>query len=326
MCGCPHLGVPIWAIGVSPIAVPPFASLFASTYSILLVSPFSGPNILVGTLFIPLNQQKDDPTVIRTAVLLAAVMPTAVFGGEPRRLPLHNQKIDGEQAWLTLHRPEKPNGTAIIICPGGGYGGLAMEPEGHGVARWLNEHGFIGLVLEYRMPRGRTLVPITDAQRALVETRKNAADWGINPQQVGIMGFSVGGHLASTAATHFTNLETRPDFEILIYPVITMGEKTHRGSLENLLGKNPSQTTIDDYSSEKRVTKRTPPTFLAHAIDDRLVPADNSRLFHDACQKNGVLSRYLELPNGGHGLSGYKGPSWDAWQRELLVWLDKVGH
>lgn len=260
--------------------------------------------------------------MIRAMAVVAAVLPAVVFADEPIRIALHDQAIDGEQAWLSLHRPDKPNGTAIIICPGGAYGGLAMEPEGHGIARWLNENGITGLVLEYRMPRGRARIPISDAQRALIKTRDNAQDWGINPRRVGVMGFSAGGHLASTAATHFTRPETRPDFLILIYPVVTMGAKTHRGSLENLLGKNPPQAMIDQYSNEKRVTKQTPPTFLAHAVNDGIAPADNSTLFHEACKKNGVSSQYLELPTGGHGLNGYQGPSWDAWQRELLVWLD----
>ena len=143
----------------------------------------------------------------------------------------------------------KQNGTAVVICPGGGYGGLAVEPEGQGIARWLNQHDITGNVLEYRMPRGRTLVPITDAQKALVATREHARDWGINPRQISMMGFSAGGHLASTAATHFTSRKHRPDFVILIYPVITMGNKTHRGSFNNLLGANPSQAIIDQYQT-----------------------------------------------------------------------------
>ena len=224
------------------------------------------------------------------------------------------------KASYTVHLPAKPNGAAVVICPGGGYGGLVVGGEGHGIARWLNDHGIAGIVLEYRLPAGHNEVPLLDAQKALTLTRAHAAEWKIDPKKVGIIGFSAGGHLAATAATHFTP-ENRPDFAILIYPVITMSIGTHGGSKKNLLGATPSEELANFYSNEKQVTKDTPPTFLAHALDDKAVPIENSRLFHQACQAKGVPSKLLELPNGGHGLNGYKGPSWEAWQKQSLEWL-----
>ena len=224
------------------------------------------------------------------------------------------------KASYTVHLAEKPNGAAVIICPGGGYGGLVVGGEGHGIAKWLNAQGITGIVLEYRLPAGHDKVPLLDAQKALTLTRAHAAEWKIDQKKVGIIGFSAGGHLAATAATHFT-AENRPDFAILVYPVITMSVGTHGGSKKNLLGATPSDELANLYSNEKQVTKDTPPTFLAHALDDKAVPIENSRLFHQACQAKGVASKLLELPNGGHGLNGYKGPSWDAWQKQSLEWL-----
>jgi len=249
--------------------------------------------------------------------------------------PIGDGKFAKEDAWITLHRPAKPNGTAIIICPGGGYGGLVTGAEGHGIAKWLNGHGITGLVLEYRLPKGRSHVPLLDAQRALRVVRANSKKWDLNAERIGIMGFSAGGHLAATAGTHYdrgnakarneVNREScRPDFMILVYPVITMGEGTHGGSRERLLGKNPSAEMIRRFSNELQVSSDTPPTFLAHAVDDRPVPPQHSRLFHAALKSENVATVYLELPNGGHGLNGYKGPSWDAWQAGSLRWLDKL--
>jgi acetyl esterase/lipase len=207
-----------------------------------------------------------------------------------------------------------------------------MGPEGSGIAQWLNQHGVTGLVLKYRLPRGNSMVPLLDAQRALRLARSHAKEWGIDPQRIGIIGFSAGGHLASTADTHFdagdpkstdplARFTCRPDFAILVYPVITMGDKGHAGSRKNLMGPDPKPEVIAQFSNELQVTPKTPPTFLAHALDDKVVPAENSRMFFEALQKNGVASKYLELPEGGHGLHGYKGPMWDAWQTQSLEWM-----
>jgi acetyl esterase/lipase len=240
--------------------------------------------------------------------------------------------VEDAEAWITVHRATQGNGTAIVICPGGGYGGLVTGPEGHGIAEWLNRHGIVGVVLEYRLPHGRSMVPLLDAQRAIRMVRTNARLWGLEISRVGIIGFSAGGHLASTAGTHFTGGDPnavdpidrggcRPDFLILIYPVITMGATAHQGSKENLLGKAPTAKQIEFFSSERQVTPRTPPTFLAHARDDRSVPPENSRVFCQALTKHHIPCQFLELPSGGHGLNGYQGPMWDAWQAKSLLWL-----
>ncbi len=249
-----------------------------------------------------------------------------------KRAPVGDGTFQEAEAWITVHPAKKPSGTAVVICPGGGYGGLVVGPEGHGIAAWLNRHGITGVVLEYRLPAGRSQVPLLDAQRALRTVRANAKAWKLDPARIGIMGFSAGGHLASTAGTHFDlgdadssdpvqRVSCRPDFMILVYPVITMGDKGHQGSRNNLLGKNPDAKQIDLFSNEKQVTAKTPPTFLAHAKDDRAVPPENSRMFYDALRAHKVAADYLELPSGGHGLNGYKGAMWDAWQERSLSWL-----
>ena len=241
---------------------------------------------------------------------------------------------EDKEVFITVYRPAHPNSTAVVICPGGGYGGLAVQPEGHGIAGWLSGHGVTGVVLEYRMPAGRHAVPLLDAQRAIRTVRANANTWNIDPAKIGIIGFSAGGHLASTAATHFdagnpdaTDVEKiscRPDFAILVYPVISMGELTHGGSRSNLLGKAPSMELIELYSNEKQVTAKTPPTFLAHPLDDTVVVPANSQVFYQALQAHQVPSKYLELASGGHGLNGYQGPMWDAWQTQSLEWLKEL--
>lgn len=261
---------------------------------------------------------------------------------DPQRIPLWNGHApvgDGQfeeaDAWISVYRPARPNGTAVVICPGGGYSQVVIEPEGHGIARWLSGHGITGVVLDYRLPKGRSFVPLLDAQRALRTVRSSAKGWDIDPARIGIMGFSAGGHLASTAGTHFDDGDPkaadavdragcRPDFMILVYPVITMDTMTHAGSKTNLLGKEPSPKLIELFSNERQVTNRTPPTFLAHAVDDKPVPPENSKAFYTALQAQKVRSQYLELPSGGHGLDGYKGPMWDAWQEKSLAWLAEL--
>jgi acetyl esterase/lipase len=246
--------------------------------------------------------------------------------------PVGDGTFVAADAFITVHRPAQPNGTAVVICPGGGYGGLVVNPEGHGIARWLNQHGIVGVVLEYRLPHGHSAVPLLDAQRAIRLVRSHAKEWQCDRSRVGIMGFSAGGHLAATAATHFDGgdaqatdpagkLSCRPDFAILVYPVISMGSLGHAGSRNNLMGPNPSAATVELYSNEKQVTDRTPPVFLAHAQDDRVVPPANSQAFYDALQAHKVAAQYLKLPTGGHGLNGYRGPMWEAWQTQSLQWL-----
>ena len=296
------------------------------------------------------NRPHRFPVILRCLPLAVAILTTSLTwlpltpAAEPEgeRLPLWTGqapvgegKTDASNAWITVHRtPGKTDAPAVVICPGGGYGGLVVGAEGHGIARWLNSHGIAGIVLEYRLPHGRAMVPLLDAQRALRTVRSNARSWGIAPDRIGIIGFSAGGHLAATAATHFDagapkaadpidRVSCRPDFAILIYPVISMGEKTHGGSRTNLLGRDPTPELAALFSNEKQVTDKTPPVFLAHAQDDTLVPPEQSQMMYDALAAHHVPAEYLKLPRGGHGLNGYQGPMWDAWQTRSLEWLAK---
>lgn len=224
----------------------------------------------------------------------------------------------------------------MVICPGGGYGGRVVEGEGHGIARWLNAHGIAGVVLEYRLPAGNYHRPLLDVQRALRTVRASAKDWRIDPHRIGIVGFSAGGHLASTAGTHFDagdakssdpveRVSCRPDFMILVYPVITLGEQSHGGTRRNLLGPEPSTELIDLFSNEKQVTAKTPPAFITHAKTDSVVPVVNSQMFYDALKAKGVAAELQVFPKGNHGYNGYKGEEWDAWQKRSLEWLSERG-
>lgn len=265
-----------------------------------------------------------------------AAKPTATH-----RVPLWNGQApvgDGKVEACTkelevfLPPPDKANGAAIVLCPGGGYIRHVTDREGYPIARWLNEHGIACVILEYRLPELRHQVPLLDAQRAIRLTRANSAAWKIDPKRVGILGFSAGGHVASTALTHFNDgdsasvdpmqrLNCRPDFGWLVYPVVTMGEFTHIGSKEKLIGANASPDLVRLYSNEAQVTAGTPPTFLAHAIDDKPVPPENSRQFVAAMKAHSVPVELLELPSGGHGLNGCEGPLWEQWKAAALKWL-----
>lgn len=233
---------------------------------------------------------------------------------------------------------DKANGTAVIICPGGGYSGLSMENEGSSIAMAFNNIGVAAFILKYRLPSDsimvdKTIGPLQDAQRAIQMIRQNAAAWNINPNKVGIIGFSAGGHLASTAITHFNkaviensaNVNLRPDFGILLYPVISFGPQAHVGSRENLIGKSPSQELIDLYSNEKQVTANTPPTFLVHAEDDDVVPVQNSLMFYDALLQNKVKAEMHIYQAGGHGFGLHNQTTKDLWFDRLTNWMDENG-
>jgi acetyl esterase/lipase len=281
---------------------------------------------------------------MRALPLLACLLicPFTLAAAEAERLALWNGQAPvgmgasepaPADAVITIHRAEHANGAALVICPGGGYGGRVSGPEGHGIAAWLNAHGIAGVVLDYRLPKGRPAVPLLDAQRAIRLTRAHAREWGIDAQRIGIIGFSAGGHLAASAATlHETGqadaadpvqrLSSRPDFAILVYPVISMQDGlVHGGSRANLLGASPAAELVQRFSSERQVGATTPPTYLAHAVDDKVVTIENSRSFAAAMRAAKQPVELLELPSGGHGLNGYKGAAWDAWQAGSLVWL-----
>ena len=233
--------------------------------------------------------------------------------------------INGDEyteATLTIYPAKKPNGQAIVACPGGGYAGIATTHEGHDMATWFNTQGITYAVLHYRMPYGKHEIPLSDAHQAIRYMRKNAEKWGI--KQLGIMGSSAGGHLASTAATHF-DAETRPDFQILFYPVVTMTDYTHQGSKDNLLGKNPSEELVKLYSNELQVTEQTPPAFIMHSSNDDAVPVLNSINYYLALCKHGVWSSMHLYPVGGHGW-GYNEsfPYKAQWKDELEKWLREI--
>ncbi|HJV78952.1 MAG TPA: alpha/beta hydrolase [Paludibacter sp.] len=215
------------------------------------------------------------------------------------------------------------NGTAVVICPGGGYVGVSQIKEGSEIAKWFNNLGVTAFVLYYRMPNGHTEIPLKDAQTALKIIREGAKKWGVDKNKIGIMGFSAGGHLASTAGTHFQTKLQRPDFMILAYPVVTMKkELTHMGSRENLLSKNPSDELVLQYSNELQVTKNTPPTFIVHALDDKAVPVENSKQLLKALHDKQVPAELHTFDIGGHGFGMRKhGIPADNWPDLLKAWL-----
>lgn len=221
---------------------------------------------------------------------------------------------------LLVYPAAKPNGLSVVMCPGGGYTHLARFHEGTDMADWFNAQGITYAVLLYRMPQGHSDVPLSDAQQAIRVMRENSDKWGIT--KVGIAGASAGGHLASTAATHYTQ-DSRPDFQILFYPVISLdSEITHMGSCENLLGKDASIDLIKLYSNELHVTPDTPVAFIMHSSDDRTVPVENTLRYFGALTANKVYSTLHIYPIGGHGW-GFRDsfPFKPQWTSELSYWL-----
>lgn len=203
-------------------------------------------------------------------------------------------------ARIDLYLPKRPNGQMVIVCPGGGYKYVAGYYEGRYVADWMTKNGITVAVVCYRMPNGHREVPLRDVQNAFRFCRANAEKWDVD--QIGVMGFSAGGHLAATTSNLFVDEITRPDFSILIYPVITMDEAyTHKGSRESLIGKNPSDEIVDMYSMEKQVGTDTPVTFIAHCTDDKTVPVANSINYYTQLVNHGVPAEMHIYPTGGHG-------------------------
>lgn len=250
------------------------------------------------------------------------------------------EKVTSPALFPYLPPKESATGTAILICPGGGYGALAFNHEGHAIAKWLNEHGIAGIILKYRLPsdqimKDKTIGPLQDAQEALRTIRRNAAKWNINPRKIGVMGFSAGGHLASTLSTHYSDkvyepvdtVSARPDFSILIYPVITMDSSfTHAGSRRNLLGAEPSAEMVLKYSNEKQVNDKTPPAFMVHSMDDKTVPVKNSIVYYEALVKYGIPSELHMFQKGGHGYGMAGGrETQSSWPELCIKWLNASG-
>ena len=235
---------------------------------------------------------------------------------------------DKDKAELTVYLPDakKATGRAIVCCPGGGYSHLAMDHEGHQWATFFNNQGIALMVLKYRMPHGNYVVPISDAEQAMKIVRQNAAEWHIDTHNVGIMGFSAGGHLASTIATHSKG-DAAPDFQILFYPVITMDLGfTHKGSHDNLLGTNHDKKKLRkleaEYSNDQQVNRTTPRAFLALSDDDKAVPAANGLGYYQQLYKHDVPASIHIYPSGGHGW-GYRESFAYHYQMvfELKAWL-----
>ncbi len=224
---------------------------------------------------------------------------------------------------ITVYPAKNANGTAIVMCPGGGYTRLAMNHEGHDMAAWFNAQGITYAVLKYRMPNGNKEVPLSDAEQAIRLMRQHAEEWGVDPAKVGIMGASAGGHLAASLATLYSSDETRPDFQILFYPVISMEKGiTHAGSRANLIGEDADASLEAEYSLEKRVTENTPQAFIMLSSDDETVPPLNSIAYYKALVDKGVAASMHTYPTGGHGWGFRDSFTYKRqWTGELEKWL-----
>lgn len=236
---------------------------------------------------------------------------------------------------LEIFLPEKDKATvaAVIICPGGGYGVVVYQAEGIKTAKEFAKNGIAAFVLKYRLPNDSTMIdkkigPLQDAQQAIKIVRENASKWGIDINKVGIMGFSAGGHLASTATTHFdkaviennSNTNMRPDFQILVYPVISMLDSlTHLDSRKNLLGSNPSKEIIDEFSNELQVNGNTPPAYITHAGDDKVVDVDNSIIYFEQLRHHNIPTELHIYPKGNHGFVLFQ--STDEWMLPIFKWM-----
>lgn len=258
-------------------------------------------------------------------------------GGAPGALG--DEAVDKPKITVYLAPREKATGAAVVICPGGGYRVVAADHEGRQVAEWLNSLGVSAFVLQYRLgERYRHPAPLQDAQRAIRMVRSRAKEWGVLPGRVGILGFSAGGHLASTAATHFDDGQpgavdpveresSRPDFAVLCYPVISLYDPpAHSGSRRHLLGEPADPALVELLSNERQVTPRTPPTFLWSTADDTAVPVENSILFFQALRRAGVGAALHVFPHGKHGLGLAPGdPVVSQWPALCARWMESLG-
>jgi acetyl esterase/lipase len=295
--------------------------------------------------------------------LLVFLLKSLFMSGQDYRLPLYTGQIPNSINTTASEKTEKKDisiisnvqvpdiavflpskrfatGQAVIICPGGSYWILAYDLEGTDIAKYLNSIGVAAIVLKYRLPTyGNTIepnkAPLMDAQRAMRLVRFHAVKWNINPKKIGIMGFSAGGHLASTLGTHFDfgdpaagdsveRISCRPDFMILMYPVISFTEScTHTGSREALLGKNPDPALVKYYSNELQVTAETPPAFLVHADNDTSVPVENTLLMYEALRAKNVPAELHVLSEGEHGFGlGLGNEHVSSWTHSLKLWLN----
>jgi len=306
-------------------------------------------------------------SAVRQAILAAICLVTLVGnlsaqskvidlwnGKVPGAIPNANfkQTVDSADNWtkmrfvtnpsldMYLAPAEKATGTAVIICPGGAYWGLAIDHEGAQVAKWLNSLGIAAFVLKYRLPdnsimENKSIGPMQDGQRAIRMVRSHAKEWGIDPNKIGIMGFSAGGHLASTLSTHFNEkvyqpedlTSARPNFSLLIYPVISMDSSiTHGGSRVNLLGSAPTPEQVKHFSNELQVNSETPPAFMVHSLDDNAVPVQNSINYALAMHKFNIPCELHLYQTGGHGYGMGKSTNTEStWPEACRRWLKSRG-
>lgn len=289
--------------------------------------------------------------VLRNVFVMCLLIAATAFAADEKILPgetitlwpagetpLAKDTGKGHEPTLTISLPSKhvpPSGVAVVVCPGGGYGHLAVDHEGWQVAAWLNTHGIAAFVLQYRhAPDYGEPVPLMDAQRAIRTVRNRAAEWNVDPEKIGVLGFSAGGHLTTSTAVHW-NAETplhndvidkesaRPDFVVPVYPVVTMQDPhTHAGSRKNLLGPTPSEELMTKYSNELQVNAETPPTFLVHTTNDQAVPVQNSLLFYEALVNAGVPVEMHIMESGRHGLGlGGGNAAFAKWPDLCIEWL-----
>lgn len=276
--------------------------------------------------------------------LYSGKIPNSINTGQKEKIEKTDITIirDVQNPDIAVYLPTKKfaTGQAVVICPGGGYWILAYDLEGTDIAKYLNSIGVAGIVLKYRLPTyGNCVIPykapLMDAQRAMRLVRANAKDWNIDPAKIGIMGFSAGGHLASTLGTHFDygnkasadpveQLSCRPDFMVLMYPVITFTDSSmHKGSRDALLGKNPDPELVRSFSSELQVKDDTPPTFIVQADDDSTVPIKNSILIFEALKKKKISTEMHILSEGEHGFGlGVNNEHVNSWTNSLRLWLN----
>ncbi|OGX89708.1 1,4-beta-xylanase [Hymenobacter coccineus] len=285
-------------------------------------------------------------------VLAQPVLPLYT-GNIPNSIPSNGQEKSNTEAngnvhvtsvvqpSLTVYVPPAgtANGTSIIVCPGGGYGFLSMTNEGTEIAQRFTGMGITVFILKYRLPNDamqpdKSIAPLMDAQQALRLVREVAPKYNLNPERIGLMGFSAGGHLAATAGTQFAKpvgpkpgpASVRPAFLMLIYPVISFSDSlAHGGSRTNLLGQNPTAAQMVQYSADRQVTAQTPPTFLVHAQDDKTVKVQNSLAFYEACVHHGVPAEMHLFAKGGHGFGLHNGSTTDDWSERLREWLAANG-
>lgn len=287
--------------------------------------------------------------LLTTATLTAQYQP--LYKTIPNQKPVINRESDTviDKGILIVRNISEPayryfrvkedgaKRPCVIICPGGGYWIAAARHEGTDVAKYLNSIGINALVLKYRMPNDanqpdKTIAPLQDVQQAMYLARTNAAAWGIDDGKIGIMGFSAGGHLAASLATHYADVKIpmkqrvslRPDFQVLVYPVISMTDIGHRGSRDNLLGKTPTESQIRYYSNEQNVNSASPPAFIVHAKDDKTVPVQNALIYYKALRDQKVEAKLLLFDKGGHGFGMMNPEEKVEWREEMKIWLGEI--